>query len=204
VRVRDALKRLTTRHDWSASRLQDVLGADPAEIGVLLESLVNDGLIEPAERPEFWRTTADGSAFATATARPISRAAAQRHVDAFLARLTTVRDDDRWLYKARRVHLFGRFLDPTVDPVGAVDFAVELVRKEADEAVHRQREHAYIQRQWDNGRIFRSFHQERMCPSADVLKYLKGRSWILTLHLTADPYPPSDAPSQLVYEDPGA
>ena len=83
--------------------------------------------------------------------------------------------------------------------MGGVDLAVELVRKEPDEAVHRERERAYIQRQWDDGRIFRSFEQERMCPSDDVLKYLKKRSWILNLHPVSEL--PAGAPARLIYED---
>ena len=114
LRVRDALKRLA-RRDWSVERLQSVLGADPSEVACLLEALLNERLVESADRPEFWRTTSAGSALALATARPVSRTAAQRHVDAFLARLAEVRADTRWLYKARRVYLFGHFLDPTLE-----------------------------------------------------------------------------------------
>jgi DNA-binding IclR family transcriptional regulator len=203
LRVRDALKKLAGR-EWSAERLQEALGADPSEIVGLLEALRSEGFVEPSPGPDHWRTTSRGHAFALATARPVSRAAAQRHLDAFLARLLAVRDDARWLYRARRVYLFGSFLDPVIDVVGDVDLAIELIRKETDEEVHRQRERAYIQRQWDEGRIFRSFRQETMCPSEDVTRYLKHRSWILSLHPLADLPRSADAPSRLVYEDPGA
>ena len=72
------------------------------------------------------------------------------------------------------------------------------MRKEPDEAVHRERERAYIQRQWDDGRIFGA-RAERMCPSDDVLKYLKKRSWILNLHPVSEL--PAGAPARLIYED---
>ena len=203
MRVRDALKKIAWR-DWSAEWLQDVLHADPSAVSGLMEALRSDGFIEPVEPPGFWRTTTEGNAFTLATARPVSRAAAQRHFDAFLTRLAEVRDDDRWLYKARRVHLFGSFLDPSLELVGQVNLAVDLVQKEPDGEIHRRRERAYIQRQWDDGRIFRSFEQERMCPFEDVLKHLKKRSWILTLHPMADLPPSAEAPSRLMYEDPDA
>ena len=201
MRVRDALKKIAWR-DWSAEWLQDVLHADPSAVSGLMEALRSDGFIEPVEPPGFWRTTTEGNAFTLATARPVSRAAAQRHFEAFLTRLVEVRDDDRWLYKVRQVRLFGSFLDPSMDVVGDVDLAVELVRKEADEEVQRRRERAYIQRQWDDGRIFRTFLQELMCPSEDVLKYLKKRSRILNLHPMTDLELLPKAHSQLVYEDP--
>lgn len=203
LRVRDALKRLA-RRDWSVEMLQNVLGADPSEVASLLEALLNERLVESADRRGFWRTTPAGNALALATARPVSRTAAQRHLDAFLARLAEVRADDRWLYKARRVYLFGHFLDPALEVVGNVDLAVDLVRKEPDAEVHGQRERAYIQRQWDEGRIFRSFDQERMSPSEDVMRYLKKRSWILSLRPVADLPWPADAPARLIYEDPDA
>jgi hypothetical protein len=206
VRVRDALKRVA-RRDWTAERLRSALGAEAAEIAAVLAALQAAGYVEPAPEPTpglpvRWRTTPLGRAFALATARPVSRVAARRHLDGLLARLAEVRDDDRWLYTARRVYLFGSFLDPAAETVGGVDLAVELVRKESDEAVHRERERAYIQRQWDDGRIFRSFERERLCPSDDVLKYVKHRSWILSLH-PLDALP-AEAPSRLLYEDPGA
>ena len=203
VRVRDALKKVAER-DWTVERLRDVLRIDAREVAAVLAALQDAGYVEPASEPGSWRTMPKGRAFALATARPVSRAAAQRHLDGLLARLAEVRDDDRWLYRARRVFVFGSLLDPTTEVVGGVDLAVELVRKEPDEAVHRERERAYIQRQWDDGRIFRSFEQERMCPSGDVLKYLKKRSWILSLHPLDELPAPAEAPARLLYEDPGA
>lgn len=201
MRVRDALRRLT-RCDWSVERLQNVLGAARSEIGSLLEALLKSGLVEAADRPGCWRTTSAGNAFALASARPVSRRVAQRHVEALLARLAEVRADDRWLYKARRVYLFGRFRDPTLEVVGNVDLAVDLVPKVRDDSVRRELERAYIQRQWDDGRIFRSFQQERMSPLEDVMRYLKKRSWILSLHPVTEL--PAEAPSRLLYEDPDA
>lgn len=203
VRVRDALRRLE-RRDWSIERLQDLLGAEPSETAEVVEALRAASLIEAAQRAGLWRTTTEGTAFALATARPVSRAAAQRHLDGFLTRLVEVRDDAGWLYTARRVWLFGEFLDPAPAMVSSVDLAVELVRKEPDEEAHRRREHAYIQRQWDDGRIFRSTRQELACPTEDVLRYLKKRSWILNLHLLTDLELLTDTPSRLVYEDPDA
>ena len=203
VRVRDALRRLT-RRDWSVERLQDLLGGEPSEIAEVVEALRAAGLIEPAQQAGLWRTTPQGAAFALATARPVSRAAAQRHLDGFLARLDEVRDDAGWLYEARRVWLIGGFLDPALEKIGSVDLAVELVRKEPDENAHRRRERAYIQRQWDEGRIFRSIRQELACPTDDVLKHLKKRSWILNLHPVTEPPSPTETPSRLVYEDPDA
>ena len=206
LHVRDALRKIA-RDDWTVEQLRGALRVDAAAVAAVLEALQQAGFVEAAPQPEsapqsgLWRATPQGNAFALATARPVSRAAAQRHLDALLARLVEVRDDPRWLYKARRVSLFGSFLDPALELVGGVDVAVELVRKEADEEVHRRLERAYIQRQWDEGRIFRSFRQEQACPSDDVLKYLKKRSWILNLHRLADLPSAAEAPSRLIYED---
>ena len=109
LRVRDAPRRLA-RGDWRGERLREALRADATEVAAVLAALQREGYVEPvrpasSQHPEHWRATPKGIAFALATARPVSRAAAQRHVDAFLARLAEVRDDGRWLYKARRVAL---------------------------------------------------------------------------------------------------
>src|SRR5688572_5868025 len=105
-RVRDALKRVA-RSEWRVEQFQDVLHADLSEATAVLAALWHEGYVEPARQPGLWRTTPRGHAFALATARPVSRAAAQRHLDAFLARLIEVRDDPRWLYTVRQVSLFG-------------------------------------------------------------------------------------------------
>lgn len=94
VRVRDALRKLA-RRDWGVERLQEAIGGEPSEIAAVVETLRAEGLIQPAQRAGFWRTTPTGTAFALATARPVSRRAAQRHLDGFLARLIEVGDDDR-------------------------------------------------------------------------------------------------------------
>ena len=115
--------------------------------------------------------------FALATAKQVSRAAAQRHLDGLLARAGRG-PGRRPLAVHRRAGstCSGASSIRAMETVGGVDLAVGLVRKEPDEAVHRERERAYIQRQWVEGPDVRSFEQERMCPSDDVLKYLKKRS----------------------------
>jgi hypothetical protein len=77
-----------------------------------------------------------GNALANASfGRPVSRQKAQREFDAFLARVAEVNADNDLMWSVAYVDLFGSFLDPTIDPVGDIDLAIELRPKwsEADD-----------------------------------------------------------------------
>jgi hypothetical protein len=53
--------------------------------------------------------------------------AMHRALDGFLARVEEINANPRAEWGARKLVLFGSFLDPNIEPVGDVDLAVEMV-----------------------------------------------------------------------------
>lgn len=98
----------------------------------VLTRFVDEGFLEPttphhADRPACLMTTIRGNALAGASfGPPTPRAKAQRELEAFLDRVREVNANPDLMYWIVHVDLFGSFLDPTIDPVGDIDLAVEF------------------------------------------------------------------------------
>src|SRR5664280_415696 len=119
-------------------------GQDKAQ--VVLNELINDG--RRCSRPTStgisgtsWRPTAMPSPEPPPDSR--SRATAQRALDGFLARVEEINANPMAGWGVRKVVLFGSFLDPSIERVGDVDLAVEMVplrqlTKEQFDAVMRR------------------------------------------------------------------
>jgi len=83
----------------------------------------------PGQPPGTWRNTMAGNALANATAAaPISRADADRVLNAFLIRVGIVNDAKTSLYRVGKVVVFGSYLG-NQDRVGDIDLAIRLDRR---------------------------------------------------------------------------
>ena len=187
-------------HEWHGARLADEVGASAA--AQLLRALVEEGLVERLDGSDLWRATIKGNALAQAKARRISRAAAQRQLDAFLARVQELKADPHHLWRVHRVSLFGSFADPTAADVGDVDLVVELATKEPNWARHVKLEEAYRQRESKNGRRFPSFIDELISPRQDPIRFLKSRSAVLSIHDSTEFEAFPRSIFSVIYEDP--
>ena len=120
---------------------------------------------------ERYELAVDGHALAGATARqPVTRATAQRALDGFLARVEEINANPLAEWGARKLVLFGSFLDPNIERVGDVDLAVEMVpphqlTKEQFDAVMRR---------WIHGR--RQVQPGEPMLQFEVMPFLKSRN----------------------------
>lgn len=192
IQVRDALRGCKGDGGFYGERLTARLGVSPAEGAVVLDRLVADGYVEPFHGA--WRTTLAGNALTNANAsKPVSRAKAQEHYDAFLARVGEVNSSERFLFGVEQVILFGSFLDPAIDPVGDVDLAVKTAKKPMDgDRVKHSLAHAQA-----SGRQFGSFIDELGWPETEVWMFLRNRSKVLAL--VAETAWASTVPHRVVY-----
>ncbi len=197
--LRRALRARVGR-EWSGARLSSDVGV--ADAAQFLAALEHEGLIERSGEADTWTATIKGNALANARGRRVARATAQRHLDAFLERVKALREEPRFLWRVHRVALFGSFADPKVTEVGDVDLVVELAAKEPNWARHLELEERYRRAERARARRFASFFAELTAPRVDPLRYLKGRSSILSIHdsLEYDAFPMSAF--TILYEDP--
>ena len=95
-------------------------------------------------------------------------------------RVHQVNADSRFLYRVRKVILFGSFL--TDAPfVGDLDLAVELDRKEPDGEKHVQMALARAREVAEKGRRFSNFVEMICFAEQEVKLFLKARSRIIQM-----------------------
>ncbi len=183
---------------WTEALLREQLGLTADGARALTGALVAAGYIAAADgrlpmvgddlegTAGRWQTTARGNALAAARTTRVARAVAERHLRGLLARVEEVNRDARWLYRVRRVVLFGSYLDPAAATLGDVDAAIELAWKGGDRSYHGVPMQAYLAQARAGGRRFCTFLDQLAAPEEDVRKFLKGGSRILSFHPLAD------------------
>lgn len=201
------LRRFLRRHcdfGWFLESAARTLGTSDHETEVILSDLENDGFIRRVrmlEGRQVWETELKGRQLAKAGAGPgYRRATAERHLHQFLDRVTELAIRDEFLHKVRKVVLFGSFLNETVDPVGDVDLAIDIVFKEPDRSRARQLADEYLRQAITQERRFNNYVDQLFAAENDARRFLKNRSPVLQLTSIDDPILEL-APIRVIYED---
>ena len=118
---------------------------------------------------------------AGATLRPISRAAAERTLEAFMQRVRAVNSDPDYLETVTGVIVFGSFLSPEKD-LGDVDVGIQLERKPMSEEVFMQLAEARRTLAQGRGRRFRNLSDWATWPTREIWVFLKSRARQLSIH----------------------
>ncbi len=151
----------------------------------LLKTLERQGVIErntSAPDPnKNWKHTIKGGALSNALfSSPVSRRNAERALNEFMDRVREVNETSRFLFRVRKVVLFGSFLTES-STLGDLDVAIDLVPKEADARRHSELALAHANSAAQRGRRFQNFVQRLDFPAQEVRSYLKARSRIIQL-----------------------
>jgi DNA-binding Lrp family transcriptional regulator len=151
----------------------------------LLKTLEKKGFIEKntfAPDPDRnWRHTIKGGALSKALfSAPVSRRNAEKALSEFMDRVKDVNEDGRFLFRVRKVVLFGSFLTGSAT-IGDLDVAIDLVPKEADARKHSEQILARADEAALNGRTFRNFIERLDFAAQEVRSFLKSRSRIIQL-----------------------
>ena len=130
-----------------------------------------------------FQRSALGNRFAQASARPITRATANRVLRELIARATSLNADASYGFRVDALIVFGSYLDPTRDQLGDVDVAYVMSSrhppgsKESKEADRRAHERAR-----DACRRLASIFEQVYWPEHEFLLALKSRTAGLSLH----------------------
>jgi predicted nucleotidyltransferase len=171
----------------------------------LLNDLEKQGFIEKnafARDPnKNWKNTIKGGALSKALfSAPVSRRAAEQKLSEFMDRVREVNEARRFLYRVRKVVLFGSFLTES-STLGDLDIAIEIVPKEPDSGKHSELILAHANAADLNGKRFQNFVQRLDFAAQEVRSYLKGRSRIIQLTDCRDGVL-KIAKSRVLYESP--
>jgi len=189
LKIRDLLRKIGDR-SVTPEFIADRLGLEEAAAAALARDLVAKGYLEEDETvvvdAPLYKATLLGSSLALASAAaPLTRKTAKRKLDQFMSRVREINTNPYYLYRVKKVVLFGSYLGGGRERMNDIDLAVELGakhRKEAQRALEeRRREEA-----WEGGRNFSNFVEVLCWPETEVLKFLKCRSRAISLHRTSD------------------
>ena len=188
VEARDLARWLKSRQ-FDRHTIAHKLGWSEDEAGDFLGAFQREGFVvsRPGSTPDVYELSMAGNALAMATtARPIKRSTAKAAIDQLLQRVEQVNADPSYLFSVDQVVLFGSYLTrPDDDYVGDVDLAIALSsRWEGAEMQRRSLERVNLA--IEQGRRFDSFIDELGWPEIEVLRFLKGRSRVLSLTRTND------------------
>ena len=189
-RIRDALQSLQGR-DWTMDELRELLDVEEGTFDRVARRLGTDGLIEMTHQwphgATVWHNTGRGGQLANASVRGrVPRAVARDHVDGLLERVRAVNASNHFLYRIRRIRLFGSLLRPGRALVSDADLAVDLEPKEQDSAKHRALMEKRAAEATDRGRRFSDIHERSWWGLAEVWRFLQGDSKLLHLVPSTD------------------
>jgi predicted nucleotidyltransferase len=190
----------------SVEDVTKVLGLTGESALQLLENLEQKGFIEKntfAPDPDKnWKHTVKGGALGKALfSAPVFRESAEKALVEFMDRVQEVNEDGRFLFRVRKVVLFGSFLTGSAT-LGDLDIAVELVPKEADAKKHSELILARANEAALNGKSFRNFIERLDFAAQEVRSFLKSRSRIIQLTDCQDGVL-KIAEHRVIYEGPG-
>jgi predicted nucleotidyltransferase len=157
----------------------EVLNFDRHAAEQQLQAFEAAGYIKHSERArgtgdDWWITTVKGNALAQASfGKPISRATATRLLAQVIERARGYNADPSRLLTVSRIVVFGSYLDPAVDPLGDLDLAISVVRRETDGQRHVDQVLAYARA---SGRRFGVFLEQLFWPERELRMILKNRS----------------------------
>jgi len=169
----------------SVEDVTKVLGLTGESALQLLENLEQKGFIEKntfvPDPDKNWKHTIKGGALSKALfSAPVFRENAEKALVEFMDRVQEVNENGRFLFRVRKVVLFGSFLTGSAT-IGDLDVAIELVPKEADARKHSELILARANEAALNGRMFRNFIERLDFAAQEVRSFLKSRSRIIQL-----------------------
>ena len=169
----------------SVEDVTKVLGLTGESALRLLKTLEKKGFIEKntlaPDHARNWRHTIKGGALSKALfSAPVSRRNAEKALSEFMDRVKDVNEDGRFLFRVRKVVLFGSFLAGSAT-MGDLDVAIELVPKEAEARKHSEQILARANEAALNGRTFRNIVERLDFAAQEVRSFLKSRSRIIQL-----------------------
>lgn len=183
AKVREFLRRAFDG-SWDLSYAAKKLHVDLAGARQVVTALQKRGYVrreDSVSGEDHWVNTMQGNAFSHASgAKPLLRASADQRLKEFLTRVEEVGRNPYYLYRVRRVVLFGSYLS-SKDRINDIDLLLSIVPKEKGQK-QRLLEQRRTEEALRQGRSLTTFIDQISWPWLEVLRYLKARSRSISLH----------------------
>ena len=189
LQIRDLMRKIGGGN-VSVELIAEYLDKSIQDTKKIITELLHENYIEinpniPGKR-NWYRTTLEGNSLGLASAaKPLKRSTAERKLSEFMERVKRINSDDSYLYKVKKVVVFGSYLSDR-ERINDIDVAVELSQKyDPDEQIRLNEER--VRKAQENGKHFSTFIDQLFYSELEVMSFLKSKSRAISLHRTSDP-----------------
>lgn len=185
LNIRNFFRIVKNSEEFTFSKLKEYFCLEKGKTDSFMLELISNGFIELCENR--YKLTLKGNALCIAhCVPPINKEKADRIFQEFMQRVEEVNNDDFYLYKIRKLLLFGSYLNPNNSDYGDIDIAFDLERKIENYDIFLESNRKLVHEAKKNGKFFSSFLDEMFYSKNLVLLKLKDRNRYISLHSIED------------------
>ena len=161
-------------------------GLNHKNVNLLVEDLLQNDFIEKAtdeQQKKEYQLTIKGQALCAARClSPMNKEKADKVFNEFMQRVEEINNDNYYLYKVKKLFLFGSYLNPDNDNFGDIDIAFELKRKIEDSKEFEIENDKRVEAARQRGKVFSSWLERLFFSATEVKRKLKNKSQYISLH----------------------
>jgi predicted transcriptional regulator/predicted nucleotidyltransferase len=185
VKIRDYFKEIRTI-GIIKSELGRYFNIDTKKINLLINKLLQDGLIEKSQKREYQLTMKGQALCAARSVPPMNKEKADKIFKEFMQRVEEINNDNYYLCKIEKLLLFGSYLNSDNNDYGDIDIAFELKRKIDNFNEYEKARKKRIKEMEEKGKYFSSFFDESFFPEKEVVLKMKNKCQYISLHPIED------------------
>lgn len=185
IKIRNFLRRFNSDYYENISKsLSDYFGLSDKAAEALLSELISNGYLEKEEKDkDIYQRSVKGNALSNVRfVKRMNKQKADRVFEDFMARVESLNKSDDFIYKVKRILLFGSYLNKENEDFGDIDLAVELEQRIKDNKAFEDAQQEIINNAIENGKVFSNIVDELFYPEYLVFKFLKNSSRYISLH----------------------
>lgn len=185
LNIRNFFRIVRDSEEFTFFKVREYFSLDEGKTDSFILELISNGFIELWENG--YRLTLKGNALCIARCvPPINKEKADRIFQEFMQRVDEVNNDNFYLYRIRKLLLFGSYLNPNNSDYGDIDIAFDLERKIENYDTFLEANRKLVHEVKKNGKSFSSFLDEMLYSKKLVLLKLKDRNRYISLHSIED------------------
>ena len=182
IKIRDFLKRFSRdSSEGLLTNISDYFNLTKQEATNIIEALVEERYIE--KEGEVYYCTIKGKALSNVRfIKRMNKEKADKEFSEFMKRVENLNQNNEFIYKVKRIVIFGSYLNPENKDFGDIDLGIELEPRIKDKKAFELAENEIISKAIENGKVFSNIVDELFYPQNLVFKYLKNKSRYISIH----------------------
>ncbi|MDR2342108.1 MAG: hypothetical protein LBD84_03580 [Campylobacteraceae bacterium] len=189
IKIRDYFKTIYGI-EVSKMHMKNHFNLNTNGINSLIEELLRNDFIEKnigEPNKSEYQLTAKGQALCLAhSVPPLNKIKADKIFNEFMKRVEEINNSDYYLYKVKKLLLFGSYLISSNEHFGDIDIACELIRKTDNPEEYKKAAKKRIQEMEQKGKYFSNYMEEAFYFEKEVILKLKNRCQYISLYSIDD------------------